>query len=377
MLDTDVFVCGGGPAGLAAAIACRMAGLEVVVADCSAPPIDKACGEGLLPDALHALHCLGVELDETRTAPFRGIRFLEGEAIAEAKFVSGVARGVRRTHLHEALQRRAEQLGAVLLWRTQVRSLKQHTGAEPPETAGVVAQTTAGEVHARWCVGADGLQSRIRLWAGLDQGAPESRRIGLRSHYRVAPWSDFVEVSWGKTGEAYVTPMGPDEISVAVVSRRKFGSLAGALEEFPALARRLAGAQRTSSERGAATFHRRMPKVTAGCVALVGDASGSLDAVTGAGLGLAFEQALALAEAISAGELSRYQQAHRTICNRPFWIGRGLLLLDRSAVLRRLTLAAFQQAPWTFQRMLQLHSGGGAARSAAFRRAELEAAANY
>ncbi|MGB8062426.1 MAG: FAD-binding protein, partial [Candidatus Sulfotelmatobacter sp.] len=50
LTSTDVFVIGGGPAGLAAAIAARKCGLRVIVADAAQPPIDKACGEGLMPD---------------------------------------------------------------------------------------------------------------------------------------------------------------------------------------------------------------------------------------------------------------------------------------------------------------------------------------
>jgi len=57
---TEVFVVGGGPAGLAAAIAARQRGFEVVVADSAQPPIDKACGEGLMPDGVAALARLGV-----------------------------------------------------------------------------------------------------------------------------------------------------------------------------------------------------------------------------------------------------------------------------------------------------------------------------
>ena len=53
--ETDVFVIGGGPAGLAAAIAARQQGLRVLVADGAKPPIDKACGEVLMPDAITAL----------------------------------------------------------------------------------------------------------------------------------------------------------------------------------------------------------------------------------------------------------------------------------------------------------------------------------
>src|SRR5260370_16538300 len=73
--DIDVLVVGGGPAGLAAAIAARKKGFRVIVADGAKPPITKACGEGLLPDAVAALGGLGVALRETDGCAFRGIRF--------------------------------------------------------------------------------------------------------------------------------------------------------------------------------------------------------------------------------------------------------------------------------------------------------------
>ena len=69
---TDVLVIGGGPAGLAAAIAARMKGFEVTVVDGTKPPIDKACGEGLMPDGLAALRRIGVGLGREHGASFRG-----------------------------------------------------------------------------------------------------------------------------------------------------------------------------------------------------------------------------------------------------------------------------------------------------------------
>src|SRR5208282_3866466 len=60
----DVFVVGGGPAGLATAIAARRHGLSVVLADGAVPPIDKPCGEGLMPDGVEALGDLGITIPE-------------------------------------------------------------------------------------------------------------------------------------------------------------------------------------------------------------------------------------------------------------------------------------------------------------------------
>jgi len=73
--ETDVLVIGGGPAGLAAAIAARQTGLGVVLADRAQPPIDKACAEGLMPDALAALQRIGVDFGSTQSAAFRAYGF--------------------------------------------------------------------------------------------------------------------------------------------------------------------------------------------------------------------------------------------------------------------------------------------------------------
>ena len=71
--STDVFIISGGPAGLAAAIASRQKGFQVVLSDGAAPPIDKPCGEGMMPETLVALRALGVELKSGEGRKFSGI----------------------------------------------------------------------------------------------------------------------------------------------------------------------------------------------------------------------------------------------------------------------------------------------------------------
>ncbi len=73
----DVLVVGGGPAGMACAIAAAGHGLHVEVVDAMKPPIDKACGEGLMPDSLEALAAVGFTdldriLSETENHLLRG-----------------------------------------------------------------------------------------------------------------------------------------------------------------------------------------------------------------------------------------------------------------------------------------------------------------
>jgi 2-polyprenyl-6-methoxyphenol hydroxylase-like FAD-dependent oxidoreductase len=122
---TDVLVIGGGPAGLAAAIAARKKGFEVTVADGANPPIDKACGEGLMPGTLMALRELGVEIQPRDGMAFRGIRFLNGETSAEARFPTSSGVGLRRTILHQKMVERAQECGVSLQWNTPVSELRQ------------------------------------------------------------------------------------------------------------------------------------------------------------------------------------------------------------------------------------------------------------
>ena len=84
----DVLVVGGGPVGLAAAIYCTLAGLSVTVAEPRAAPVDKACGEGVMPAAVRRLAALGVTPDGH---PLRGIRYVDAAHQADAPFPAACA----------------------------------------------------------------------------------------------------------------------------------------------------------------------------------------------------------------------------------------------------------------------------------------------
>src|SRR2546430_4209262 len=111
---TGVLVIGGGPGGLAAAIAARMKGFDVTVTDGAKPPIDKACGEGLMPDTMAALHHLGVAICPDDGRGFRGVRFVDAATSVEADFSRAGGFGVRPTVLHQKMVGRWEDCRASL-----------------------------------------------------------------------------------------------------------------------------------------------------------------------------------------------------------------------------------------------------------------------
>jgi flavin-dependent dehydrogenase len=344
---TDVFVIGGGPAGLAAAIAARRRGFQVVVADGNKPPIDKPCGEGLMPDSITALQQLGVEIAPGEGYPLQGIKFLEKEKSASACFPTGRGVGLRRPILHKKMLDRAVALGVQFLWETPVTGIRGDG----------VSLAGGNFFRANWIIGADGGQSRVRRWAGLESSNMRDSRLAWRVHFAIAPWSEYVEIHWAENAQAYLTPVSANEVCVVMVSRNENRDIRLALNEFPELARRLSCERLSRPARGTITTMHRLKRVSRGNVALIGDASGSVDAITGEGLSLSFHQAVALAEAMEKNCLDLYQKAHRQFARRPTFMARLLLSLDGRARLRRRTLTVFRNNPEVFARLISIHVG--------------------
>jgi flavin-dependent dehydrogenase len=213
------------------------------------------------------------------------------------------------------------------------------------------------EHRGAYVIGADGQNSRIRRDAGLAAAHFEHKRYGFRRHYQVRPWSDHVQLYWGRNCQLYITPLAQDEVGVALISDDPHVRLDHALLQFGDLQKRLRHAACTSKEMGSITASRNLRNVRRANVALVGDASGSVDAITGEGMSLSFQQALALAKACKAGDLFQYELAHRELRQRPSAMAGLMLLLARHAGLRRRAFASLARRPQIFRQLLSVHIG--------------------
>ncbi|GAA1715996.1 NAD(P)/FAD-dependent oxidoreductase [Isoptericola hypogeus] len=332
--DADVLVVGGGPVGLAAAIEARRAGLDVVVLEPRDAPVDKACGEGLMPGALAAVRRLGVDAPGW---PLRGISYRQDGRVADHRFAGDPGRGVRRTVLHAALHAAARDAGATVLARRAEGVAQDDDGV------------TAGGVRARWLLACDGLHSRVRREVGLETAPRRSgrgldrrrRRFGLRRHYRVEPWSDLVEVHWGPRVEAYVTPVSDGLVGVALLGPSG-ADVDDELATLPELAARLAGARPDGPVRGAGPLRVRTRARTAGRVRLVGDASGYVDALTGEGLRVGLAQARAAVAHLD--DPAAYERAWASV-TRDVRLLTGGLVAAATSPLRRGVVPAAARLP--------------------------------
>lgn len=356
----DVAIVGAGPAGLAVAIGAAQRGLSTVVIDHQAGPIDKACGEGLMPLGMRHLAALGVidKLDRSRVSTIDGIRYVQEDgSIAEATLPAPRGLAIRRLALSEAMLSRAKEVGVEL--RMPCKVIRHER-----QTAGVDLETSEGAIRAKLLVAADGLRSPIRRLSGLD-GAPQRlRRFGLRQHFRVSPWTSFVEVYLSDGIEAYVTGAGEGRVGVAFLweEARADGptTIRDFLRRFPELEARIGDAEIDSSQRGAGPLYQTARSRVADRLALVGDAAGYIDALTGEGMSLAFAGASALCEVLpealakgaTARSLAAYDEASKRLFRHYALVVRSMLELTHRPRLRRVTVHALAHTPRLFRGVL-------------------------
>lgn len=356
----DLLIVGGGPVGLATAIAARQRGLSAVLVERSAGVPDKACGEGLMPGAVAALRQLDVSLDGS--VELRGIRFVDGALVADGEFPGPRGRALCRRRLMSALMERATASGVTLLAGHALREF---------EYDGRVVRTSVASagggpllLSSRLLVGADGLRSRVRRRLGHELPARAQPRFGLQRHYRSAPWTDRVEVHWEDGVEAYVTPLGAAEVGVALLTSWRPLAFDALLQRFPRLALRLG--TDAGRVRGAGPFEQRVSAVLGPGVALVGDAAGYLDAISGEGLALGLRSALALVERFSSGELWRYPHDHARVTASYQLMTRVMLEIGRRPRARRWVIGQLARRPDLFCDLLGIASDTAAAPRSVF-----------
>jgi flavin-dependent dehydrogenase len=360
----DVAIVGAGPAGLAVAIASARRGLSVAVFERSEEVADKACGEGVMPPGVRALAELGLGPasfpGECRT--FRSIRYVDGDGTSAEGALPGEALAVRRVALVRAMVDRAREVGADLRFGCALASHRRVGGA-------MQLESIRGQETAAVLVAADGLGSHLRQAEGLEVRRRGWRRFGLRRHFHRCPWTSAVEIHLGQGAEAYVTPVADDCVGVAFLwgesekaarpdpVENRWQEL---LRKFPRLRHLLDGAPAASKLRGAGPFERSSRTRVLDRFALVGDAAGYVDAITGEGISLSLLSAAALArvlpDAITRGadrtSLAPYDREYVRLFRRYAFLTRSVLAIVRRPRVRRSAVLALRRSPAMFDWLL-------------------------
>ncbi len=321
----EVVVVGAGPAGSVAAWEASRRGIKVLLLEKRqeiGSPV--RCAEGLTPGALDGFLapdpkwiCAGVcraqitVVRDGKEYPWEPIAQLQGDGTV------GVGYIVERRIFDRVLAEKAAEAGARVLVKTAAIGLLRRGEA----VAGVRVKGPWGRknISARIVIGADGIESRVGLWAGLDTVLPQRDLMTCAQFLLAGIDIDpectcyYLDDQMAPGGYVWIFPKGRRRANVGLgiqadlLSPRPIELLVRFVESHPFLAR---GSIVTLVAGGVPVALPPSRMVTDGCM-LIGDAARQVDPLTGGGIanGMAAGRLAAqvAVEAIGAGDVSRSQ----------------------------------------------------------------------
>jgi flavin-dependent dehydrogenase len=315
----DTVVVGAGPAGASLAIRLARMGFHIALVDKKVFPRQKPCGEFMSPACLPLLDELGVG-DTVRGLGAQLVRGMQLHGFGrrasgrygplgrvQPLFAHGLA--VRRDRFDHALFRAAASTQGVQIFeKFDVVSLLRDRG---DAVVGVVAMDQSGrrqELRAPFTVGADGLRSRVARLLGVQRSIPWLKKFALLTRYDGVEVDDCAELHFFPGGYFVGCPVDGGLFSLnLIIDQRQLKRSRYRAEEFlhrqlqlcPPLAHKLASARRVDPIRGFGPLAGSTSRQVVDGAALVGDACGHVDPVTGEGIFFALQGAADLARSLT------------------------------------------------------------------------------
>lgn len=299
----DVLIIGGGPAGGLAALRLAKTGLAVTLIEAQPVLGERVCGAYLCPAGVALLDELGL-----RTELTVNMRSLLGMVLVSPKrkrlqtrFPSNARYpdfgiSLRRPDFDHALLHLASQHGATIRMGQRLQGLQQ-------TRAGWRAQLANGEtISTRLLIGADGRKSRVARLLNLAT-EPWQERVALHVDVpSLQPTEPYGEMHVFPDG-TYIglNPVGPHTLNVSALCDPAELQQTTAMEFINRrtqasehLRPRIAPLTNTASVRATFPAAASVRDVVTTNAALIGDASGFLDPLTGEGIYQALWTARAL-----------------------------------------------------------------------------------
>jgi menaquinone-9 beta-reductase len=340
----DVVIVGGGPAGALTAYLLARQGRRVTLLEAAPRVARKICGEYLCPPGVELLEELGLR-HVASGRELTGMRVVSPEGrVLTPSFPSRGARpsrglGLNRAEFDRALLELASSAGATVLMGRRTRAVERTSQGWQVHSE----RSSETEVHrGALLVGADGRRSVVARALGLRQETA-CDRVALHGHFHRSERNAALgEMHLLRDGSYIgVDPTGDHEVNVSLVcSATRLRALGGprlTLQHYLAAARdyseRYGSFPDEAELRAVSPVTHRVRASTLPGLALVGDAAGFIDPLTGEGIYSALRGARALADALAdatafdaaglAGPLRRYAGARHALFDPKWRLHRG------------------------------------------------------
>tara|TARA_R110002072_G_scaffold534_6_gene3948 strand:+ start:125069 stop:126133 length:1065 start_codon:yes stop_codon:yes gene_type:complete len=322
-------IIGGGPIGLYLSLKLAQRGHKVSVFEKGKWPIDKVCGQGIMPTGRELLESVGVEFSSSDSYEFQSIQYIDGAKKKKGSLTSqGI--GVERQVLSQKLYELASKNEQITLHEKSPIALESNSFNKFLSEYDFV-------------FACDGLNSQVRKFFDNEVIRTDDHRMGARLHYNGKYWGDGVEVYWNDGIEAYVTPVSDSRFEVAFLWFQEKIEQGPHLQSkllnlFPELKEKLKGHEQLNDFKGYGPFNKVSRHMRIKNVYFVGDAYKFLDGITGEGLSLGMKSATILAQSFDNFSLFDKLKIHFNYLTYGFWVGLALSL-SRRKTLRKIILS--------------------------------------
>ncbi|HXH75417.1 MAG TPA: NAD(P)/FAD-dependent oxidoreductase [Bacteriovoracaceae bacterium] len=297
-LTTHFLIIGAGPAGLIAGIELQKLGHKVIILDRNKLQVRPVCGEFLSPEGMEQLETMNLGCTLEGFQSVKGMLLFSplGRKIKTQFPLGRMGCSLNRGVFQERLVDAFCKSGGIIFYDSAIERISINKM--------VNVETKSGSYSSEWLIGADGRQSTVARLLNMRMTAPPLKRMALHCYLKPKlPLPLYGQMHILPDGSYVgINPIHQGEVNFSIVTSPAAITEAGGTKElinfWIGCRPQLSGQFHHLTDETIKTtspISRTSLDIIGNKVALIGDASGFIDPLTGEGITTAIKSARLLA----------------------------------------------------------------------------------